>query len=129
MEAPSINQVVNFALAASVQQHQAVLRPHQQVHSCKHTNLLFPGNTHSDSVPSCCPLTPESRTEDLRVEALLVLSDLGRVAVRSDVGRVHVDHGDLPGLVEPRLLLLLFQELVGKQRCGTTNEPKRHGFS
>lgn len=88
--------------------------------------------THDDSV-SCqfvvlSPLTPESRTEDLRVEALLVLSNLGRVAVRSDVGRVHVDHGDLPGLVEPRLLLLLFQELISKQRCGTTNKPTRHGF-
>lgn len=67
-------------------------------------------------------LTPQSSAEDLRVEPLLVFSDLGRVAVRSDVGRVHVDHRDLPGLVEPRLLLLLFQQLVGKQSCSTTTE-------
>lgn len=65
------------------------------------------------------PLTPQSRTQDLRVEALLVLPDLGRVAVRADVGGVHVDHRDLAGLVEPGLLLLLLQELVGEQRCGT----------
>lgn len=40
--------------------------------------------------------TPQSRTENLRVELLLVLSDLRRVALRSNVGRVHVDHRAFP---------------------------------
>ncbi|KAF3836405.1 hypothetical protein F7725_028963 [Dissostichus mawsoni] len=52
-----------------------------------------------------------SCTEDLRVEAFLVFADLGRVAVRPDVGRVNIDYGDLSGLVEPRLLLLLLHKL------------------
>lgn len=63
-----------------------------------------------------CRLTPQSRAQDFGVEALLVLADLRRVAVRPDVGRVDVDHRDLPGLVEPRLLLLVLQQLVSKQR-------------
>ena len=52
-------------------------------------------------------LTPESSTQDLRVEPLLVLADLGGVAVRSDVGGVHVHHLVLSGLVESGLLLPL----------------------
>lgn len=39
LEPPAVDQVVDFALTASIQQHQAVLRPHQQVHSC--TNMLL----------------------------------------------------------------------------------------
>lgn len=59
-------------------------------------------------------LTPERSTQDFRVEALLVFADLRRVAVRPDVGRVDVDHGDLPGFVQPGLLLLLLQQLIRK---------------
>lgn len=33
------------------------------------------------------------------------------------VGGVDVHHRDLPGLVEPGLLLLVLQQLVSKQRC------------
>lgn len=56
----------------------------------------------------CKSLTPECGAEDLRVEAFLVFAYLWRVAVGTDVGGIHVDHGDLSGLVESRLLQLLF---------------------
>lgn len=45
------------------------------------------------------PLTPECRTQDLGVEALLVFADLRCVAVRPDVGGIDVDHGDFSGFV------------------------------
>ena len=49
-------------------------------------------------------LTPQSGTEDLRVEPLLVLADLGRVAVRACVDRVDVHHRALTGRVGPQRL-------------------------
>lgn len=58
-------------------------------------------------------LTPQSSTEYLRVEALLVLPYLRGVTVGADVGRVHVHHGDLPGFVQ--LGLLLSEQLAGEQ--------------
>lgn len=65
---------------------------------------------------AACPgLTPESSTEDLGVEALLVLADLGGVAVGTDVGGVHVHHRDLARLVQ--LGLLLPEQLAGEQGC------------
>ena len=44
-------------------------------------------------------LTPESSTQDLRVEPLLVLADLRRVAGRARVDRVDVDNGAFTGRV------------------------------
>lgn len=43
--------------------------------------------------------TPQSSTQNLRVEAFLVLANLWRVAVGSDVGGVDVDHRDLSSLI------------------------------
>lgn len=40
--------------------------------------------------------TPQSGAQHLRVELLLVLADLWSVAVRSNVGRIDVDHRALP---------------------------------
>lgn len=50
--------------------------------------------------------TPESGTEDLGVELLLVLADLGGVALWPDVGGVDVDHGALPVVLPLDLLAL-----------------------
>ena len=57
-------------------------------------------------------LTPESGTQDLRVEALLVLADLRRVAVGPDVGGVDVHHRNLSGLAQSGLLLP--HQLIGE---------------
>lgn len=46
--------------------------------------------------------------------------------MRPDVSGVDVDHGDLAGLVEPRLLLLLLQQLISKQRCSTKYNKMHH---
>ena len=69
------------------------------------------------------PLTPECRTQNLRVEAFLVFADLWRVAVGSDVGGIHVDHRDFPGFVESGLLLP--QQLIRKHGWDTTEETKK----
>ena len=50
--------------------------------------------------------TPEAGAEDLGVELLLVLADLGRVALRADVGGVHVHHRALPVVLPPDWLRL-----------------------
>ena len=70
LEAPPGDELVDLALAAPVQQHEAVLRPYEEVDA------------------------PERGAQDLGVEALLVLPDLGRVL--ADVvrhrGHVHARH-------------------------------------
>lgn len=50
--------------------------------------------------------TPQSSTENLRVEFLLVLADLRGVALRSNVGWVHVHHRALPVVLSLDLLTL-----------------------
>lgn len=68
-------------------------------------------------------LTPQSSTENLRVEALLVFPDLRGVAVGTDVGGVDVHHRDLPGFVQ--LGLLLPEQLAGEQGLqGNTREQR-----
>lgn len=79
--------------------------------------------THPQPLGATAGLTPESSTEDLRVEALLVLADLGGVAVGADVGGVHVHHRDLACLVQ--LGLLLPEQLTGEQGCQGSTRAQR----
>lgn len=68
-------------------------------------------------------LTPQSSTQYLRVEALLILPYLRGVTVGTDVGGVHVHHGDLPGFVQ--LGLLLSEQLAGEQCLQGNNSTVR----
>lgn len=49
-------------------------------------------------------LTPQSSTQDLGVEFLLVFADLRGVALRTDVGRIHVDNRPLPRVLSSERL-------------------------
>ena len=66
------------------------------------------GGTPGPSFPSRSWLTPKGRTEDLGIEPLLVLPNLGGFAVGPGVGGVHVDHRAFPHvilqLIEPTAL-------------------------
>lgn len=80
------------------------------------TNMGKLTHTHTYTKRSCSSLTPESSTEDLRVESLLVFADFRSVTNWTSVGGIDIDHGAFPHL---QLQLL-------KARAQTYNTHKQH---
>lgn len=85
------------------------------------TQLSTP-NFRNANHPHPVPRTPQSGAENLGVEFLLVLANLWGVAVRSNVGRVDVDHGALP-------VVLSFDWLAFTARCRGSKREKQTGTS